>query len=980
LTRKNTPNDSSDEFKQFYEEGRRLLHFGDLNESLDQFSRALKIDTQNAGAWFRLGIAHAMTGDFNESLKILEASSSREQHNPSILEALGHIYLLARRFADTERVLKEALKIKPDRYVMLYHLSSILFLSTRFSEAEEYARKATEKMPHHEDSWLVLGAAMIRQGKTKEGEQALDEVRFAKNAKPEADIQFFINSPQKHLVKVMMEQKNQPIDPKLKQIMVQQVRPVLLELELEDYSEKVSQKLTEKPVTAEDWQERGILLMNIFRYRDAELAFRKLLQSGGDKHSYVFLITALNSQLRFEDAVDETKKVYDANPDDKLILFAYYGTLCRAGRFKEADEILAQVQKTDPDSLHMFRMIWDQHRKNAEFEKIENVVNKLKAKQLVVGEKLEKNQTTWSMKGLVIPKSKHCWIRIIGHSEQTFSGTQITVSIDGQEIWRENILHSFRRLVDIEQIESGKRDIEIVMEIIEGNWFITAQLLYEPQSKTQKTSKRKTPSASVQPTVAVDKNHPTMNSADFWHEYGKTLMHLGKLQTAKEFLLRSTNIKSEESEAWISLGITHVLLAESDDAEKAFQRAVKENPDNQFGLIMLGLFAIKNNLTKIKEQLLTNEELRKPQYSHAWCWWACGYFYNCEFKEAESAARQAIAQKPNYIEAWLILGCALYRQDRQEEAQQAFQRFKSLYSDGHDLDLGKLAEMAQLDKNGKPKIVKPHPQFAKLVEMINPDFLALDNLSEKRVSGSSYFGFPENHEMWSIRGASLRTVRRFVEAEHAFGKVLEKDPGEPEPLNLIQELPADLRSAFQDKTKHLSGMAMILNERFLLLSKDGRQADAMASMFQADMLSPGTFLGKWSDVGTIDMKTGKIKIKKNPTKPTSGSSKVVPEKKAPKAPKPISESRKDTREKKKPEPKRADVKDVSKLNKFKEVMNYANTHLKQGSYSVAEGAFRRAIELKENNPEAWKGLSVSLMNQKRYNDGINALRKSKSLE
>ena len=71
---------------------------------------------------------------------------------------------------------------------------------------------------------------------------------------------------------------------------------------------------------------------------------------------------------------------------------------------------------------------------------------------------------------------------------------------------------------------------------------------------------------------------------------------------------------------------------------------------------------------------------------------------------------------------------------------------------------------------------------------------------------------------------------------------------------------------------------------------------------------------------------------------------------------------------------------MTKIKKFKEAMDYANSQLKVGNHSVAEEAFRRAIEIKETDSEAWRGLSVSLMNQRKYNDGIDALRKSKTLK
>lgn len=944
------------DFNRIFEEGRQNFHFGDINESFKQFTEGTKRKPENAAVWFRLGLSCALKGEIEESMKILEAALSRDQNNPSILETLGHLYMITNRFEEMEKVFNEVLKIKSDRGVLLYHFSSTLFLLMRFSEAEKYAREAIKLMPYHEDTWLVLGAALIRQGKRSEGEKALDEIRFLKKPKSENEILEYINTPQEHLIPIIKERKNHPLDSDMKQLVLQQIGLHLRELELEDYLDRVSETLSKEPVKAEEWKRRGMLLMNLYRYRDAELAFRKYMELESDHHTYIFLVSALSSQLRYEDAVNVIKPVYEANPDDKAVMFAYYGTLCKAALFSEADKILSRVTESDPYSAHMFRSAFEQHRKEAEFEGINIPPEKIKIERLATSKPLDSSQKNLHLEKITIPRYERCWLRLIGHSEKIHSGAQITLSVDSKEVWSDDVFQSFRQLIEIDKIDSGKSDIEIDMEFFEGSWFITLECVYEPLMKEKETTKG-TEKKTIQLLKVAD-DHPTMKSGEFWHEYGRTMMHLGKFELAKESLLRSTKIKPDDPIAWTNLGIVYALLSELKEAEKAFQRALVENPEERYSLIMLGLFAIGNNLIDIIQTLVTNQKFRDHRFVNVLHWFSCGYLFNYEFQEAEAIARETIALNPNYTETWAVLSCSLYRQDRQEEASRAFQRVKALYSNAIHFDLGKLAEMVQLNDEGKPKFVKPPKEYADLVKAMNPDFLALDIREDAiRMLGPPVFNLPKNNELWSLRGATFRTVRRFAEAEQSFNKALEQNPEEPTPVDFVLGLPENLKAMFEQKVKPLAGRARILTERWILLLQDGRQIEASTALLVVDQSAPGTFF-QWRDLGVvIDAKTGEVKKK--------------PEKLVKK------EQKKPPRE---PKPDPAILKDVSKIDKFDETLKYANSLLNQGYYEEAEKGFRRAIEIDEKNSEAWRGLSVSLMNQRRYYEGVDARRKAESLE
>jgi tetratricopeptide (TPR) repeat protein len=156
-------------------EGNRYLDEGETEKAIDALSQAVKLDPDLAEAWFKLGIAYALTEKRDETLVANEDTSSnkpsRSKPNSEkafekavtaykkVIEAneqddvayfnLGRAYNKLNEDQDAAKALKQAVKLKPDDTEYQTELGAILIKLAQYQEAIPPLKKALELDPEN---------------------------------------------------------------------------------------------------------------------------------------------------------------------------------------------------------------------------------------------------------------------------------------------------------------------------------------------------------------------------------------------------------------------------------------------------------------------------------------------------------------------------------------------------------------------------------------------------------------------------------------------------------------------------------------------------------------------------------------------------------------------------------------------------------------------------------------------------------------
>ncbi|HEX8474108.1 MAG TPA: tetratricopeptide repeat protein [Pyrinomonadaceae bacterium] len=163
--------------------GRAYRETGFLPEAIEEFKKAVALDTRFPRAHYYLGLTYLLKdgatrlGDAAQEFKIELAA------NPDEFFAnyyLGIVYLIERRWADAIGLLQKASRIEPNNPDPYFHLGQALQGADRHAEAIEALRKAIALNPRlsHNDYQVTtahyrLGQSLLKVGQREAGEREL---------------------------------------------------------------------------------------------------------------------------------------------------------------------------------------------------------------------------------------------------------------------------------------------------------------------------------------------------------------------------------------------------------------------------------------------------------------------------------------------------------------------------------------------------------------------------------------------------------------------------------------------------------------------------------------------------------------------------------------------------------------------------------------------------------------------------------------
>lgn len=148
-----------------------LVETGRVQEGIEHYEAALRIDPRSPGAHANLGNVLIQAGRLAEGIAHEEAALRLKPDYANAYGNLGNAYLQAGRLAEAMVRFEQALRMDPNNPVTHTNLGNALFQAGRVPEAVEQHEQALRLKPDYADAHLNLGNAFAQVGRAPEAIQ-----------------------------------------------------------------------------------------------------------------------------------------------------------------------------------------------------------------------------------------------------------------------------------------------------------------------------------------------------------------------------------------------------------------------------------------------------------------------------------------------------------------------------------------------------------------------------------------------------------------------------------------------------------------------------------------------------------------------------------------------------------------------------------------------------------------------------------------
>lgn len=187
----------------FWLKGYVLLYEGtnDLEEAIESFDKAIKIDPDNSFAWEFKAIALRSLGRYEEAIKCYDKSMELD---PLDYSAIYSRAVLLERLGKVEESLDYyslATKIEPENTLAWEGMANLLEDMQRFDEAEEcrgriekgYSARIVENEPKTPEEWVHKGETLEKLGKYLWANQCYDmALKIDENHQVARDLKYML--------------------------------------------------------------------------------------------------------------------------------------------------------------------------------------------------------------------------------------------------------------------------------------------------------------------------------------------------------------------------------------------------------------------------------------------------------------------------------------------------------------------------------------------------------------------------------------------------------------------------------------------------------------------------------------------------------------------------------------------------------------------------------------------------------------------
>ncbi len=147
-----------------YNYGISLVHDGRLEQAMEQWQAALRIQPDFAEAHYALGLGYLAAGNPATAVSRFHETLHHASHWPNVYEALGVAYYESHEYVLAEQAWRQALALKPDLPKVHANLGLLRLQEEKYQEAIGHFRDALSLQPELVSAHYNLGVALFAKG------------------------------------------------------------------------------------------------------------------------------------------------------------------------------------------------------------------------------------------------------------------------------------------------------------------------------------------------------------------------------------------------------------------------------------------------------------------------------------------------------------------------------------------------------------------------------------------------------------------------------------------------------------------------------------------------------------------------------------------------------------------------------------------------------------------------------------------------
>ena len=151
--------------------GASLYWLGDIDGSIENYEKAIKMDEKNELPWQLKGISHAKKGEIEKALECFKKAEELNSKRSDILMNIGSVYFAMGKIEEAIKYLKKAIENDNKNPLYYYQLGLIYFYTQEFERATENFHKAVGLKDDFEDALLWLGISYEKQNHIREAQR-----------------------------------------------------------------------------------------------------------------------------------------------------------------------------------------------------------------------------------------------------------------------------------------------------------------------------------------------------------------------------------------------------------------------------------------------------------------------------------------------------------------------------------------------------------------------------------------------------------------------------------------------------------------------------------------------------------------------------------------------------------------------------------------------------------------------------------------
>ena len=156
-------------------EFRILVEKGEYEKVLKKAENVIKVEENNAFAWFTKGIAMITFWKHEEALEALSKSIELNPENAAVWSSKGLVLWVLKKPEEALEAFSKSIELDPKEALVRFSKGLVLRALTRHEEALEAFSKSIELNPEHALAWFNKGLALGKLGRPEEALEAFSK-------------------------------------------------------------------------------------------------------------------------------------------------------------------------------------------------------------------------------------------------------------------------------------------------------------------------------------------------------------------------------------------------------------------------------------------------------------------------------------------------------------------------------------------------------------------------------------------------------------------------------------------------------------------------------------------------------------------------------------------------------------------------------------------------------------------------------------